>query len=339
MKTSALGIDLGKNSFHVFGVDEDGKATIRRKFTRTKLILFMAKLEPCLVGMEACGGAHHLARTFQNHGHNVRLMSPQFVKPYVKSNKNDFLDAEAVCEAVGRPNMRFVSVKSVEQQDIQMLHRARSQAVAQRTAQANQIRGFLLEYGIVVAQGIAVLRHRLPEILEDGETGLTTAMRELLAELRNELMHLHERVVYFDERIEALARGNELCQRLQTIPGIGPLIATALVAAIGDGSVFKSGRELAAWLGLVPRQRSTGGKALLLGISKRGDAYLRTLLIHGARSVVLRGAKREDRRSRWVRALAERRGKNVAAVGLANKIARTAWALLVKGTSYRPVMN
>jgi transposase len=285
--------------------------------------------------MEACAGTHHLARTFTRYGHDVRLMSPQFVKPYVKSNKNDYLDAEAICEAVQRPTMRFVPIKSTESQDIQGLHRARSQVISHRTAQSNQIRGLLSEYGIVVPQGINVLRRRLPEILEDAENGLSMRARELFAELHAELIHLDERARGYDERIARLAGDVDACRRLQSIPGIGPLTATALLMVVGDGSAFRNGRELAAWLGLVPRQHSTGGRVVLLGISKRGDKYLRTLLIHGARAALIHADKRPDRLKCWASALASRRGNNVASVALANKLARTAWALLNHGDTYR----
>jgi transposase len=256
-------------------------------------------------------------------------MAPQFVKPYVKSNKNDCLDAEAICESVQRPNMRFVPMKAPSQQDVQSLHRARSLALRHRTAQVNQIRGLLLEYGIVIAQGRQRVRRHLPRILEDAENGLSVAFRELLQGLFEELVHLDERIDGFDHRIEQLSRENVLCARLMTIPGIGPKVATALVAAVGDDvGVFKNGRQLAAWLGLVPRQCSTGGKTQLLGISKRGDRYLRTLLIHGARSVVRCVGTKADRRSCWIRALVQRRGRNIAVVAVANKMARIAWALL-----------
>lgn len=262
-------------------------------------------------------------------------MSPQFVKPYVKSNKNDYLDAEAICEAVTRPNMRFVPIKSVEQQALQQLHRARSQAVAQRTAQANQIRGFLLEYGVVVPQGMGLLRRRLPELLEDAENGLPGEVRALLAALGEELRHLDQRVQGFDRQIERQSQQQAACRQLQTIPGIGPLIATALVAAVGNATVFKNGREMAAWLGLVPKQHSTGGRNVLLGISKRGDVYLRTLLIHGARAALRFAEKRTDRHSQWMARLLQRRGKNVAAVAVANKNVRIAWALLTQGTTFQ----
>ena len=287
-----------------------------------------------MVGMEACGGAHHWARTLRALGYDTRLMSAQFVKAYVKSNKNDWRDAEAICEAVGRPTMRYVPVKTVEQQSIQHLHRARSMAVSQRTALANQMRGFLFEHGLVVAQGIGTLLRRVVELVEDADNGLPWAMRELLAGEREELVRLDERVKRFDAQLDAFAREHEACRRLQTIPGVGPKVATALVAAAGDGQAFASGREFAAWLGLTPRQRSTGGRTVLGAISKRGDRYLRALLIHGARAALRAAAKREDRRSRWAVSVHARRGANIAAVALANKTARTAWALLTREHDY-----
>ncbi len=310
---------------------------MRRKLTRKKLAWFLANCPSCLVGMEACGGAHFWARKFKAMGHEVRLIGPQFVKPYVKSNKNDLVDAEAICEAVQRPTMRFVPAKSIEQQDIQSLHRARSMAVSHRTAQVNQLRGLLMEYGIVHPQGIANLRKAVPEILEDAENELSPMFRDLLAGLRDELVRLDQRVADYDARIKGLSEQSQACKRLMRIPGVGPMSATALVAAVADASVFKSGREMAAWLGLVPRQLSTGGKPKLLGISKRGDAYLRKLLIHGARAALRVAAKKQDRRNRWVVEVADRRGQNIAAVALANKNARTAWVLLSKGQDYRTI--
>lgn len=307
-KIAVLGIDLGKQTFHVHGVDAQGESILRKKMTRTQLVEFLARLEPCLIGMEACGSAHHWARLGQRCGHEVRLMSPQFVKPYLKSNKNDYLDAEAICEAVQRPNMRFVAVKSVDQQVLQELHRARSLAVGQRTALINQIRGVLFEHGITLPQGVHVIRKALPEILEDADNALGFALRELLAELLEAMIHADDRVDAYDRKIAVLSQQNASCQRLMSIPGIGPLIATALIAAVGNGHVFKNGREMAAWLGLVPRQHSTGGRSVLLGISKRGDTYLRALLIHGARAVVRCAAKKSDRRSRWIIDVAQRRG-------------------------------
>lgn len=330
-----LGIDLAKRSFQLHGVDENGQTVVKKKLERKKLMAFVARLPPCIIGLEACGGAHYWARVFKQFGHELKIMAPQFVKPFVKSNKNDAVDAEAICEAVQRPNMRFVPEKNIEQQDMQSLHRIRSQLVARRTAQSNQIRGLLMEYGIIVPKGIGYVRKRIPWILEDGENGLSELFRELLRELYEELVHLDERVAVLETKLQRIIDQNADCQRLLTIPGNGLLSATALVAAIGDIKAFKNGRELAAWLGLVPKQHSTGGNATLLGISKRGDSYLRTLMIHGARTVVRVAHKYEDQRNQWVSAIDQRRGKNISAVAVANKNARIAWALLSKKTTYQ----
>lgn len=329
-----LGIDLSKQSFQLHGVDTAGNTVLKKTLSRSKLHAFIAKLPICLIGIEACGGAHYWVRAFSAYGHTVKMMAPQFVKPYVKSNKNDAVDAEAICEAVVRPTMRFVPSKSIEQQDMQSLHRIRSQLVSRRTAQSNQIRGLLLEYGITIQQGIAHISKQLPVILEDAENGLSTLFRSLLNELYDEFKHLDERINNLQQRLTGLSQQNTDCQRLLTIPGIGLLTATALVAAIGDIGAFKSGRELAAWLGLVPKQHSTGGKPTLLGISKRGDSYLRTLLIHGGRSVVHNAHRHQDKRSRWVGDIKQRRGQNISAVAVANKNARVVWALLSRQTNY-----
>lgn len=286
--------------------------------------------------MEACGGAHYWARAMGKLGHEVRLMSPQFVKPYVKTNKNDYNDAEAVCEAVGRANMRFVPVKTVEQQDIQAIHRIREQLIKSRTAQANQIRGLLGEYGIVIPKGLRQVRGRLPGILEDAENGLTFRARRFLSDLVARVRELDEHIKTYDKEIQELFKEDERSQRIEKVEGIGPVVATAIVAAVGNGTFFKDGRQLSAWLGLVPRQHSTGGRERLLGISKRGDRYIRTLLIHGARSVVRYAQRKTDPRSRWINGLKARRGTNAAAVALANKNARIIWALLSKGEAYRP---
>lgn len=335
-----IGIDLAKNSVHVYGVDAQGRQVLSKKVTRSKLSAFMANHPPCLVAMEACGSAHHWARVFRDFGHEVRLIAPQFVKPFVKSNKTDALDAEAICEAVQRPNMRFVAVKSVEQQDLQAIHRMRSLTVERRTAQVNQVRGLLLEYGIEIPQGRAVLMRRLPEILEDTENGLSERFRAELNRLLEELRHLDEQVGHYNDRIQAMAHSDERSQRLMTIPGIGALVATALVAAVGEDVVlFRNGRGLAAWLGLVPRQHSTGGRERLLGISKRGDVYLRQLLIHGARAVMRWVERKEDATSRWASALKGRRHINVAVVALANKIARIAYAVMRTGQPYDPALG
>jgi len=292
------------------------------------------------MAMEACGSAHHWARLLHTFGHEVRLIAPQFVKPYVKSNKNDAADAEAICEAAQRPGMRFVAVKTVEQQDIQAIHRMRSLAVQQRTAQINQIRGLLLEYGIEVAQGRAAIQRRLPEILEDADNGLSERFRAELHELAEELRHLNERVAHYDEQIEQIAQGDAQARALMTIPGVAAKGATALLAAVGEEPrLWKNGRGLAAWLGLVPRQHSTGGRDRLLGISKRGDVYLRNLLIHGARAVLRCAERKEDRTSRWVTALKERRHTNIAVVAMANKIARIAYAVMTTGKPYDPTID
>ena len=336
MNIKRIGIDLAKQVFQVHGVDGQEKAILRRKLPRAKMLTYFQKLPPCLIGMEACSSAHYWGRALQKMGHTVKLMAPQFVKPYVKSNKNDANDAEAICEAVARPTMRFVAIKSIEQQDIQAVHRIRSELVQQRTAKVNQIRGLLGEYGLVVGQRIDVLRKALPLILEDAENGLTIDFRTLLEGLQQDLITLDERVDDMDKKIKLLASSNEDAKRLQQIPGIGPITATALICAIGDGKQFKRGRDLAAWLGLTPRQHSSGGKDRLLGISKRGDAYLRTLHIHGARAVLKVAGNKEDPRSRWIQNLCGRRNKNIAAVALANKNARIVWALLTKKTDFLP---
>lgn len=330
-----LGIDLAKQSFQLHGVDEHGHVVLRKKLNRSQLRAFVANLPPCLIGLEACGGAHYWVRELTKLGHNVRMIAPQFVKPYVKSNKNDAVDAKAICEAVQRPSMRFVPSKSLEQQDMQSLHRIRSQLVARRTAQANQVRGLLLEYGLIIPIGINHVRKALPSILEDADNALSGLFRELLNELYEELVHLDKRIQTLEQKLVTLSVNNDDCKRLLTIPGVGLLTATALIAAIADISVFKNGRELAAWLGLVPKQHSTGGKQTLLGISKRGDSYLRTLLIHGGRSVVRVAHKHQDKRNRWIGDIKQRRGENISNVAVANKNARIVWALLTRKENYK----
>lgn len=334
METTTIGIDLAKDVFELHGVDGKGRVVLQRRLTRKRLIECLAKLPACLVGMEACGSAHHWAREITKLGHEVRLMSPQFIRPYVKGNKNDANDAAAICEAVGRPSMRFVPVKNQHQQDIAALHRVRSQLVKNRTALANQIRGLLGEYGITVVQGIDHLRRALPVILGDEANGLSGMFRETLAEMAERLQWL-ERCRRYERRIELVFRQDERARRLGQIEGVGPLIATALVAAVGNAREFRSGRELAAWLGLVPRQYSSGGRNVLLGISKRGDRYLRALMIHGARSALRVAARKRDPRSIWISRIKLRRGPNVAAVALANRNARVIWALLIRGEDYR----
>ncbi len=338
MKLSRVGVDLAKQVFQLHGVDRSGKGVWKRRLTRRKwLDALLAEAEPgCEIGMEACGGAHHWARELQSRGYTVRLIPPQFVKPYVKSNKNDANDAEAICEAMSRPSMRFVMVKSIEQQDIQATHRIRAELMTQRTAKANQLRGLVAEYGLVAPQRLCSLRAAIPCWLEDAENGLTDDFRSLLHDLWADLQRLEARLTGLDRQIEQFARSNPVTRRLQQLRGVGPLIATALVATVGDAAHFHKGRQRAAALGLTSRQHSSGGKNRLLGTSKRGDVYLRTLLIHGARAVVSQARHRDDRLSRWVTGIAKRSHTNVAAVALANNTARMAWAMLRQELDYDP---
>jgi len=336
MKITAIGIDLAKNVLQIHGVDERGKAVLKKQLKRDQVTAFFANVPPCLIGLEACGSAHYWARKLQSFGHNVKLMAPQFVKPYVKTNKNDVADAEAICEAVSRPNMRFVPIKNGEQQSVLAMHRARQGFVKARTAQANQIRGLLAEYGIVIPQGIGYIAKRLPEILEDGGNQLPGAFRQLLQRLGDHLKQLDRQVTELEVQIRNWHRESDASKKLEQIPGIGPITASALVASIGDAKSFQSGRQLAAWLGLVPRQHSTGGKQVLLGISKRGDTYLRMLLIHGARAVIRVAERRAGYAGSWLARLLARRNQNVAAVALANKNARIVWALLAQERDYDP---
>jgi len=334
MQITTVGIDLAKNVFQVHGANEHGKPVLRKVLRRGQVAAYFSNLPSCLIGMEACASAHHWARKLQALGHEVRLIAPQFVKPYVKSNKNDAADAEAICEAVARPSMRFVPIKNTEQQSVLALHRVRQAFVKARTAQANQIRGLLGEFGLVVPQGISYITERVPALLEDADNGLPARMRPLIYRLLDHLRLLHQQIAEVENEIKLWHRDNEYSRRLEAIPGIGVLTATALAATVGNAHGFDSGRQLAAWLGLVPRQHSSGGKTNLLGMSKRGDAYLRTLLIHGARSVIYRATQRGDERD-WLVQLTARRNKNVAAVALANKTARIAWALLAHGREFR----
>ena len=338
-KLSVLGIDLAKQVFHLVGMDEHGTILVRKRLYRAQMLAFIAQLPPTLLGMEACGGAHDWARRFREHGHEVKLMAPQFVKPYVKANKNDMRDAEAIAEAVTRPTMRFVATKNVGQQDLQALHRVRERLMGERTALVNEVHGLMTEYGMVMPKGVAKFRHAVVEKLETEQDKLTSLSQELFRKLVEEFGALEKQLASYQEKLEALATTHPACQRLRTIPGIGPLSATALVAAVSDASAFKNGRQFAAWLGLVPRQHSTGGKERLLGISQRGDSYLRKLLIHGARATLRWVGLKTDRRSQWMRQLLERRGKNRTAVAVANKNARMVWALLTNHQDYQPVQG
>ena len=339
MQIRSVGIDLGKTTFHLVALDDNGKVLLKRKFTQRQLITFTANLQTSLIGMEACGGAHFLGRTLRAQGHDVKLIPAQFVKPFVKSNKNDFIDAEAIAEAVDRQNMRFVPIKTDDQLDLQALHRVRDRLIARRTSVINQLRAFLLERGLVFARSPAKLRERMPEILENADEDLTPRMRNLLAMLWNEWKDLELQIEEMNDEVERIASSDAACIRLRQIPGIGPLVATAIVAAIGNGAAFHKGREFAAWLGMVPRQYSTGGKARLYGISKRGNNYLRKILIHGARAVVLRSKRDRIAIGAWMTALEARAPRNVLIVATANKLARIAWAVLSSGQDYRAVQN
>ncbi|HEX5434504.1 MAG TPA: IS110 family transposase [Candidatus Angelobacter sp.] len=332
---ATIGLDIAKQVFQVHGADKSGRPVLRRKLRRGEVARFFCEISPCLIGIEASGSAHYWARVLGGMGHTVRLMAPQFVKPYVKSQKNDANDAEAICEAVTRPNMRFVPQKSVEQQDLQCLHRVRSRLVACRTQLINQIRGLLAEYGIVLPQHPGQVRSGLPAVLEDAENQLTGFGRGLFRGLYEELAQLDEKIAYADNRIQIAFQAHPDCRRIAAVEGVGPLIATAIVAAISNGHAFENGRQFSAWLGLVPRQNSSGGKSRLMGITKRGDPYLRTLLIHGARSVVFRAKAKSDKRSLWITDKQQRLGTTKACVAVANKNARIIWSLIAREQEYR----
>lgn len=338
MEITRVGVDIAKNVFQVHGADRHGRRIWTGRLRRSNWLKVLAeRLEPgCEIGMESCSGAHHWARQLRLRGFEVKLMPPQYVKPYVKRQKNDVTDAEAICEAMSRPGMRFVPIKTMEQQDIQSIHRVRSSVVGQRTAQANQIRGLVSEYGLVAPRHLAALRKAIPMWLEDAENELTDRFRALLYGLWAELIRLDERVAELDREIHLIAEQHPDAKRLTRLRGVGPLIATALVARFGDGSHFTRGREAAASIGLTPGHHGTGGKNRLMGITKQGDRHLRSLLIHGARSAVRVAHRKDDRLNRWVTELKDRRHPNVAAVALANKTVRVAWAMLRHGTDFDP---
>lgn len=334
MDIAVLGIDLGKNSCSVVGLDGSGKVTLRRRMQRKTIIVLASKLSPCVVAMEACCGAHHLGRILSAQGHTLRLMSPEYVRPYVKAQKNDERDAEAIAEAATRPTMRFVTLKSQEQLDMQTLHRARDRVVRERTSLMNQLRAVLLERGIIVPKGRAKLRLQLTEILAQPFEELSTRIRVLIGDMLARWNALDDRIAAFDAEFAAEAKQCEAASRLTSIPGIGPLNATALVAAVGDAQTFARGRDLAAWLGLVPRQVTTGGKPRLLGITKRGSKYLRKMLIQGARSALPFLSRSSTRLGQWLRGLLARAHSNAVVVALAAKLARIVWALLRHGTTF-----
>ncbi len=343
MDIKTLGIDIGKNKFHLHGVNAQGKIVLRKQFTRPKLYEFMANLNPCLVGMEACGGAHHLARMLKEMGYDVRLMAIQHVKPYIKAYKNDFNDAAGICEAVTRPHMNFVSIKSLSQQEILAYHMDRARLIEERTALANEIRGLLLECGITIPQGINKITPLVTKLLDPESEEVTPEVKYLLSDMLEEFKYKDDRIQKREDYLKRVGKNNPQVQCLMTMPGIGLIIATAILGKVGDVNVFKNGRQLAAWLGLVPNQHSTGGKVQLGRISKRGDRYLRSLLIHGARSVLwaIKRKKEEELSSlmKWLKSVAERRGHNKGIVAFANKMARIAWALLAYGREYQNNYN
>ena len=339
MEIHAIGIDLGKTLFHLVGVDSAGAVVVRKRCSRTQLLVFTANLRVHRIGMEACSGAHFLGRALQAQGHDVRLMPAQYVKPYVKTNKSDYIDAEAIAEAVQRPTMRFVPIKTESQLDLQAVHRVRERWVMRRTAVINQVRGLLLEHGLTLPKGRRHVDEALPEIAADAESRWSDSFRVLLRQLKLELEQLTARIEAMDRVIQQTAMQDEACRRLTTIPGVGPVTATALVAAIGNGSGFRRGRDLAAWVGMVPREYSTGGKQKLLGISKHGNSYLRKLFVQGARAVMRYRTRQSPAVSMWLSELLARTHQNVAIVALANKLLRMAWAVLCKNEAYRsPVL-
>ena len=336
MNVTTYGLDLAKRVFQVHWVEPETGELKRKALSRSDVSVFFARRRPGVVAMEACGSAHYWGRRLRDLGHEVRLIAPQFTRPFLKTNKTDVADAEAIWEASQRPGMRYVALKSEEQQAVLMVHRARTLTMANRTAQVNQVRGLLGEFGLVVPKGVARLRRELPGILEDAENGLPVLAREVLAGLLEQLRESDVRITAYDRRIRALAEASEPARRLMRMESIGPQTATALVATVGDPHVFKNGRGFAAWLGITPRQHSSGGKERLGQITRQGDSYLRTLLVHGARAHLRVIDKKTDAKSQWARRLKERRHANVAAVALAAKHARIAWAILAHGTEYRP---
>jgi transposase len=338
MEITIVGIDLAKSVFQICAMNRAGRVVKTKRLKRAELMKFIVQLNPCLIGMEACASSNFWAREFIKCGHSVKMISPQYVKPFVKTNKNDFNDAEAIAEAVQRPTMRFVPIKSIEQLNVQALHRVRSRIVAAKVALMNEMRGLLGEYGIIRPTGIAKLRTELPKLIEDAaDERLTQILRDLVSELYDELLQVEKRLKRFDQKIDAVHRASEISKRLAAIDGVGVLTATAMLAAVGDAKNFKSGRQMAAWLGLVPRQHSSGSKTHLMGISKRGDTYLRQLVIHGARSAALAVSNKTDRRSEWLKLKMKTRGHNKACIAFANKNVRVMWKLITSGESYERV--
>ena len=334
MDISLLAIDLAKTTFQLHGNNLRGKTLLRKKLRRNQLSDFVANIKPCTIVMEACGGAHYWAQQFKMHGHEIKLISPQFVKPFVKGNKNDSADAEAIAEAAVRPNMRFVPVKSDRHIELQAIHRIRERLVKNRTAICNEIRGILTEFGIVLNKGIENVREGIPKLLLEN-TSFTGFTKNMLADLYSEYLEIDKRVQRATKFIEMVAKEDEGCKKLTEIPGIGPMTATAILTKLSDPHCFKNGRHFAAFLGLVPRHEGTGGKNKMLGISKRGDKYLRSLMVHGARARVFRASAYNDKTSKWVTKIRNEKGYNKASIALANKNARIAWALIANQTEYK----
>lgn len=336
MHATTIGVDLAKQVFAIHGVDQHGKTVLRKTLKRAQMVEFFTRITPCTVAMEACGTAHYWARTLQHLGHTVRLIAPQFVKPYVQGNKHDAADAAAICEAASRPAMRFVAVKTAQSQAVLALHRVRDGFIKARTAQANQLRGLLAEFGLSIAHGLSKLLQEVKRAIADMENGLPPLMRDLAQRLLSHLLEVDKQVQEIDLQVRQLCRESEVCHRLEQVPGIGPLTASALEATVGDNiASFKNGRQLAAFLGLVPKQHSSGGKQRLQGISKRGDSYLRRLLVHGARAVLHHTMRKPGTANCWLQQLAGRRNMNIACVAQANKTARIVWAMLVHGSKFR----
>jgi transposase len=335
MSIASIGIDLGKTTFHLVALGERSKVLLRKKFSRAQLLAYTANLPSSLIGVEACAGAHFMGAALREQGHQVRLIPAQFVKPYRKSNKNDFLDAEAIAEAVTKENMRFVAIKTQDQLDLQAMHRVRDRLVQRRTALINEIRGFLLERGITFAADPIHLRKNLPGVIEDAEQNLSPRLRWLLERMWQEWKQMEIDIKAITDEIERISNEDALCRRLRQIPGFGPLVSTATVAAIGNGAAFHRGRDFAAWVGVVPRQYSTGGKQKLFGMSKRGNVYLRRMLIHGARAVLFSIKYDTGGFGQWVHRLAQRAPRNKVVVAIANKLARIAWAVLSSGKNYQ----
>lgn len=331
-----IGIDLGKNWFHLVAMDERGKPVYRKKLNRVQLGEFIPTVVPCVVAMESCPGSQVWGRRFQHAGFVVRIIPAQFVKPYLKSNKNDFNDAEAIAEAGSRGTMRCVALKSTDQLELQALHRVRQRFIVERTAVVNQMRALLLEHGIVIPVGRELFARRVPRILEDVENCLSARFRELIARLRRRWLALDEELASITTEIHQVAADSELCRRVRTVPGVGPIVSTALVAAVGNGAAFKRARDMSAWLGLVPKQYSTGGKSNLGGISKRGNAYLRMMVIQGARALLIHMKRDKSRMGLWLQELERRSHPHVALIALANKIVRICWKVLTSGCQYQP---